>query len=181
MPSPRVTVAHEKVEQSHPEGISVRPISAAAHPDRDGVVGVSSARRERARGMDAIHRALSSSGGSFSDRSRSARSDFGAGGGERPLFLSAAFDRFPARAGYVCRNHGGNSWLVFGTQWRIFWPAGYTALVGRNSADILLLAVLGAEDQTQPSRPDIRNHPRDARCAGRVDGIPRWTIGARRG
>src|ERR1035438_1965699 len=159
MQSPRVTVAHESVEQSHPEGISFRPISAAAHLDRDGVVGVFSGRRERARGMDAIHRALSSSGGSFSDRSRSARSDFGAGGAERSLFLSAALDRFPAWAGYICSNHGSNSWLVFGTQWRIFWPAGYTALVGRNSADILLLVVLGAKDQTQPSRPDVRNRP----------------------
>ena len=110
------------------------------------------ARWEGALRMDAIHRALSSFGGPFSHCSRSARSDVAIGRPKPTIFLSAALLRLPAWAGNTRGSRGCNSWMVSGSQWRLFWPAGYTAHVGRRSAHTHLLAVLGVKGETQPVR-----------------------------
>src|SRR5437879_11188725 len=128
--------------------------------------------------MDAIHRTLPSSSSPLSDRSCSTGPNFGTGRPKCPSFLSTAFDQLPAWAGSPLSNCSCSSWLVPGTQWRILRSAGYAAHVGRDSADIYLLALLGARGETQSARDVVRNSARDNGCAGRVDGFLRWTTGA---
>src|SRR4029077_7224946 len=165
MQSLRATIARDRGWPSLPEGVSSR-LTAAAHFDRDGAVGVSSARREGASRMDAIHRARPYFGGPFSDCACSARSDVAIGRPEPTIFLSTALLRLPAWAGNTRGNCSCNSWMVFGSQWRFFWPAGYSAHVGRSSAHTHLLAVLGVKSATQPVRHTFGNSTCDSGCAG---------------
>jgi len=172
----RATIAHDRAWQTPPTGISSRPIAPSADFHRGGAIGVSSTRWKGARRMDAIRRALSSFGGPLSDCARFTRSGFSIGGPEATIFLSTGLVRVPAWARNIRGNRGCDSWMVFGAKRRFFRSSRYTAHVGRSSGHTHMLAVLAVERETQPVRNSVRNFTGDSGNAGRVDGIPRWTI-----
>ena len=119
--------------------------------------------------MDAIHRALSSFSRAFSDCSHSARPDFGVGGAEPSLFLSAPFTGFLPWPGYASQQPRPQFLAGVWTQWRIFRRTGYAAHVGRILLTFHVLAMLGAKDKTQPS------HTRLGIALAIAVGLVAWT------
>ena len=97
--------------------------------------------------------------------------------GRRPQFsyLRASCGFLLGLATFAATAAATLGWCL-GRSGGLFWPSRYTAHVGRRSAHTHLLAVLGVRAKAQPVRSTVRNSTGDSGCAGRVDGIPRWTI-----